>query len=280
MSSNLDIRQQIVDEKGYPTLPFHIWWQEFARNQDLSNEELAAQISAITGLDSSITTVLASAENASLVNSGVLSCTLTSSDSGSRATVYVTSHVRAYGDGSTVSVFSGTVLGLDYATTYYICYDQATRVGGSVLYLATTDESQALQVNDRHLIGTITTPAAAAADTAGITVDPPGIGYLPTSGSVSIPLPSVREVSASTSATVSDDYVLADATGGVITVTLPAVSGNVGVVLTVKKLDASGNAVTIDGNASETIDGVTTKSLTTQYQSYTIVCDGVEWWVV
>lgn len=192
MSSNLDIRQQIVDKEGFPTLPFHIWWQEFARNQDASNEELSAQISAITGLDSSITTVLASAENASLVNSGVLSCTLTSSDSGSRAAVYVTSHVRAYGDGSTISVSSGTVLGLDYATTYYICYDQATRVGGSVLYFATTDESQALQVNGRHFVGVITTPASGAANTSGVSIDPPGINNLPSSGGTVGPVEMAR----------------------------------------------------------------------------------------
>jgi hypothetical protein len=51
-------------------------------------------------------------------------------------------------------------------------------------------------------------------------------------------------------------------------------------VLTIKKIDASVNAVTIDGNASETIDGATTKALSSQYASYEIACDGSAWYIV
>ena len=62
-----------------------------------------------------------------------------------------------------------------------------------------------------------------------------------------------------------------------MTITLYAASGNAGKVITVKKTDSSTNAVTLDGNASETIDGATTLALTAQYDSATVVCDGTNW---
>ena len=46
-----------------------------------------------------------------------------------------------------------------------------------------------------------------------------------------------------------------------------------------QSMNATTNTVTIDGNASETIDGATTKTLVTQYASYTIQCDSTTWWV-
>ena len=30
----------------------------------------------------------------------------------------------------------------------------------------------------------------------------------------------------------------------------------------------------------ETIDGATTLAITTQYQSYTVICDGTGWWII
>ena len=49
---------------------------------------------------------------------------------------------------------------------------------------------------------------------------------------------------------------------------------------TVKKTDSSANAVTIDGNGAETIDGATTQALAAQYDALEVVTDGVEWFVV
>lgn len=91
-------------------------------------------------------------------------------------------------------------------------------------------------------------------------------------------LPSSTKTAAYT-ATIDDGLILCDATSGAFTVTLPAVSGNAGLELTIKKIDASVNAITVDGNASETIDDAATASLASQYNSVTVVCDGVEWWV-
>ena len=84
-----------------------------------------------------------------------------------------------------------------------------------------------------------------------------------------------------TGSVAADDYALfVDASGGAVTVNLPAVASNSGRVLNVKKVDSSGNAVTLDGNASETIDGATTLAISTQYQSYTVHCDGSAWWII
>ncbi len=81
-------------------------------------------------------------------------------------------------------------------------------------------------------------------------------------------------------ATSSDGTILCDATGGAFSVTLPAAASNTGVVLVVKKIDASANAVTIDGNSSETIDGATTQSIGVRYESLTIGCNGTAWYIL
>lgn len=77
----------------------------------------------------------------------------------------------------------------------------------------------------------------------------------------------------------ADHLVVCDAASGAITVNLPALSGNEGRVITVKKTDNAANNVTLDGDSSETIDGATTYALTTQYDSVTLVASSSEWHV-
>jgi hypothetical protein len=76
------------------------------------------------------------------------------------------------------------------------------------------------------------------------------------------------------------EVVTWDATAGNKTVNLPAAATSTNAMINVKKTDASGNTVTIDGNASETIDGATTAVLTTQYEAITLFCDGIEWHIL
>lgn len=90
----------------------------------------------------------------------------------------------------------------------------------------------------------------------------------------------IRTVSTDITAQATDHTILVNATSANRTVTLPAVATNAKRRYEIKKIDASANTVTIDGNASETIDGTTTKVLTTQYQSVAIHCDGATWWIV
>ena len=80
-------------------------------------------------------------------------------------------------------------------------------------------------------------------------------------------------------ALVTDGYI--NCSGSVFTVTLFAASGNAGKVLTITKTDSSlTNIITIDGNASETINGATTTTLNTQYESVTLYCDGSNWFIL
>lgn len=66
--------------------------------------------------------------------------------------------------------------------------------------------------------------------------------------------------------------ILADATNGAITVVLPQAAN--GLTVTVKKTDASANAVTVDGDAAETIDGAATQAIATQYALLKMVPEG------
>lgn len=81
-------------------------------------------------------------------------------------------------------------------------------------------------------------------------------------------------------ATLDDYLILCDATTAAFTVTLPAASTSGGVAFAIKKIDSTANAVTVDANASELIDGATTKTLASQYASYWIICDGSQWSIV
>lgn len=62
-----------------------------------------------------------------------------------------------------------------------------------------------------------------------------------------------------------------------ITVTLPAAASNSGRVYTIKNINTG--TVTVDGNASETIDGATTYDLTL-YQAIKILCNGTNWFII
>lgn len=91
---------------------------------------------------------------------------------------------------------------------------------------------------------------------------------------------SLAAISSNTTLDGTHHAVICDASGGAFTVTLPAASGITGRIYHVKKTDSSGNAVTVDGNASETIDGGTTAALSAQYESVMIICTGSEWFVI
>jgi len=69
-------------------------------------------------------------------------------------------------------------------------------------------------------------------------------------------------------------------TGGAggITLLLPAVATTAtGTIFAISKVDAGVGAVTVDGNAAETIDGAATQGLTTQYNEIVIINTGAEW---
>ena len=94
---------------------------------------------------------------------------------------------------------------------------------------------------------------------------------------------SVVSKTANYTAVETDDIILCNSSGGAFTITLPAAATYNGKILTLKKTDstfATANAITIDGNASETIDGALTTTLNTQYETLEIISDGSNWHVV
>lgn len=89
-----------------------------------------------------------------------------------------------------------------------------------------------------------------------------------------------RALSANT-ALDTDDVVVAGTGGaGGITLTLPAVASSQYKTYQVVKVDVGVGAVTLDGNAAETINGAATYALSSQYDAVTIWCDGTEWFVL
>jgi len=60
------------------------------------------------------------------------------------------------------------------------------------------------------------------------------------------------------------------------TVTLPAVSGNAGKLISVEMSGALTVLVTLDGNGSEVIDGATTRVMWAK-ETATLLCDGTQW---
>lgn len=95
--------------------------------------------------------------------------------------------------------------------------------------------------------------------------------------------PQVLSKSADYTVAVADGddvTVLMDATGAARTVTLYTAVGNIGRRVIAKKTDSSTNAVTIDGNGSETIDGALTLTLSLQYEAAILESDGANWQVL
>lgn len=67
-----------------------------------------------------------------------------------------------------------------------------------------------------------------------------------------------------------------DSSGGAVTVNLPAVSGAANYFF-IFMIKTAGNNVVLDGNSSETVNGATTKTSSTQYNAAIVTCDGSQW---
>lgn len=75
-----------------------------------------------------------------------------------------------------------------------------------------------------------------------------------------------------------DKLIRVDATSGAVTISLlAAATAGDGFQVAVKKVDSSANAVTLDGNSSETIDGGATLALANQYEVAVLTSDGSNW---
>jgi len=88
-----------------------------------------------------------------------------------------------------------------------------------------------------------------------------------------------QSVTATGSGTAADrQIVLGDASAGALTVTLPDVSD--ALLVTVKKIDSSSNAVTIATPGTETIDGQASIDLVTQFSARELTSDGTNYFII
>lgn len=188
----LPTNQQIVDDKGYPTTVFVLWWNEFATAIETNFGGIEAALAAagialdaadvaIAAADAAQAATDASIEATALANSYVSGITVTATDVGADVTIAISAHTRnyAYDPPTSVAVNAGNVTGQPYDTQIYVYYVQASRAGGAVTYLATTDVTDVAQVGDTHSVATVLTPAAAAPPNNGGGSLPPGGNFNP-----------------------------------------------------------------------------------------------------
>lgn len=65
------------------------------------------------------------------------------------------------------------------------------------------------------------------------------------------------------------------------TLTLPPAASLTGQILTIKSITSGTCVITLDGNASETIDGSTTNTnIDAQYDTLTLISDGSNWHII
>lgn len=105
-----------------------------------------------------------------------------------------------------------------------------------------------------------------------------GVDKLQVVGSASITGMKQAYLARTTAYTATTSDYLIDCTTGTFTVTLFAASGNAGRIIMVK--NSGTGTITVDANASETIDGATTYSLSAQYATVQLMCDGTNWKII
>lgn len=82
-------------------------------------------------------------------------------------------------------------------------------------------------------------------------------------------------------ATDLDEVILVDATTAGFTLSLPTASGRTGKILKIRRIDlTANNIVIIDPSGSETIDGLLTYELRTQFAYVEIRSDGTNWQII
>jgi len=95
---------------------------------------------------------------------------------------------------------------------------------------------------------------------------------------------AVNTVTGNTTLGLTNYFVVVDATSGNVTITLPAAStafgASMGIQYVFKRIDNTGNSVTISRAGSDTIDGGTSTTLTTQYQVKEIQCASSSTWLI
>lgn len=174
---------------------FQVWWQQVLGQLKTTLDAMQTALDALTAAqaaqaaaDAAQTTANSAQSTASTVKrDDAITASypapgdvLTATDAGSDVTITVDAHSRVYGDISNVSVNSGTITGQPYSTDLYVYYDDVNRVGGSVVYHATSNPNAALPTKaaGRHYVGKVLGLAAGSPPTTGGSAPPSGGGSL------------------------------------------------------------------------------------------------------
>jgi hypothetical protein len=86
--------------------------------------------------------------------------------------------------------------------------------------------------------------------------------------------------SANYSATGVDHTILANASAGSLAITLPSAAALTGKTFTIKKIDGSGNAVTVMTSSGQVIDGGADFVLPAAWRYITVQSDGLNWFII
>lgn len=78
----------------------------------------------------------------------------------------------------------------------------------------------------------------------------------------------------------TDTVVFANATSGNTTITLPVASSLNGYKFYIKRIDGSGNTVTVQRTGTDTIDGMTSFTLDQQYTALGVISNGSSWYIL
>lgn len=169
------LRRQVsyFEDGGTPTKQMQQHWQTFAERIEARFAALEAALDAQAMAAAAQQTALATSNELALVNSYI--DPVGAGSASSAGTVTITAHTRRYGNGTSVSVNSGSVTGFSpgqYVTVYYV---DAARAGGAVTYQGTT--SAVSQTGSTHIVWQGAIPSAGAADAPGS--GPTAPGYTP-----------------------------------------------------------------------------------------------------
>ncbi len=102
-----------------------------------------------------------------------------------------------------------------------------------------------------------------------------GGGSRPTVSTINSFTANAYTISSPVSSSVLEEIYLIDNGSTAVTINLPTSIGITGMKYQIKRLGTAN--VTIDGNSTETIDGLTTIVLYSQYSSITIISDNSNW---
>ena len=166
---------------------------------------------------------------------------------------------------------------LQIDSSYMIILDGAEQ--SSLIYMNMSDMKFNVPATGLYAFQTGITPYGRL-DFTGLTTSDKTFTFPDASGTLALrEVPIANKTGAYT--VVAGDYIITgDATTGAFTITLPTAVGIAGREYIIKKVDSSANAITVDANASETIDGALTQVISDQYTSITIVSNGSNWYII